>query len=498
MQTQYIVLSWIVTVGYLIAMLWIGLYFSKKQTSSEEFFLGGQSLSPFVLAGTFAATWISGGTALGIIGTVWQQGFSYIWVPIVSWLGGIFTILFIVDKMRQSGHITVPELLGSRYDSKAVGVITAGLIAVVFVIFFVVQFKAAGVAAEVFLGINYKTALFLFGSVIIIYSAMGGFLAVCYTDVVQAGIVVVGMVIGTIIAVVSVGGFDQLIIKLAAIDPNLITASGPNGWMGVPSIIQQGILWTGYNTCAAHTAVRYFAGSRRSTNILGIGLGWGICTITSLCTIFLGTSARILHPELVNMDYAFPTLMAGLVPWFGVIINVAIIAAVMSTIDSGLLVVSSAIVRDIYMKFTKKEVPAKTIVKISQVVTVAAGAGAMLLAINPPESIFMFYSAVWSVMVAGIFLPLVFGFYTRWANKTGVIASIVIAAPATFFYQLNPFIPNVQAVGFGVAISLACMILGSLLFTKDRVPKLTVDRYVGLEKSTTGPALISVLENSIA
>jgi len=481
LTNQYLTFSWVITILYLIGMVWIGLYCSKKQGDMEDFYIGGRKLGVFVLMGTFAATWTSGGSALGIMGVIYEQGVSYLWVQIVSWVGGLFCILFTVDKLRQSGKMTISELLGERYDSKVVTIASSVLQAVLFVIFFVVQFKAAGVVAEVFLGIRYEVALILFGTVIILYSSFGGFMAVSLTDLVQAIIIAAGIIIASIVVLKNVGGYGSLMNQAAKVDPALVTSEGPGGWMGTAAIIQQMLLWTGYNSTAAHTCVRYFAGQKRSTTILGIGLGWFFCYVIGVCQQIIGIGARVKIPVLSNMDYAFPILMNQILPWFGAIINVAVIAAVMSTIDSGLLVVSSCITKDIYLTMNPNA-PQEKMLKLSKYVTFIAGIIALLLALNPPESIWFFYAFVWAILVSGLFLPLMLGLYTRWANKYGVIASMFLAVPTAVLWQLYPLIPTIQPVGAGLIVSLLCMIGGKVFAPKYETPSKILDKYVPVKQ----------------
>jgi SSS family solute:Na+ symporter len=472
-----------VLIIYLILLVVIGWASSKRLKKVEDFYLGGRNIGPWVTALSFIAAYFSSVLIVGGGGFGYMFGMSTIWIGAINVLLGC-TLCWIVLGRRlrefttRLGTMTIPGFVAERYKAKEARIFSAAVIFLFMIIYNVSILKGMGHILEVLMNIPYLWGVLLSGLIIIFYVAVGGYLAVVWTGFFQAWIMMFGLLLLTFASLSAIGGFTAAHLKLSAIDTGLCSTPGVWGWAGLVSyslIVSFGV-WG-----MPQLVVRFY--SIKSTDLLRIGtVVASIGGCVAILPYFNGAIARILYPGLKNADLAIPTLTKGVLsPLGAAIFLAAVIAAGMSTFSSVLIITSSSLVRDIYQKGFKKNLPEKTILKYSRISSAAVGLVSLLIALRPPALVLVLCAFAWAVIASTTLWPLFFGIYwkraTKWGCNASMIGGFVVALGwmiAGKPFGIHGFIP-------GIGVSVVLLLLVSL-FTK-RLPEKHIQRVWG-EKTT--------------
>ena len=455
----------VVLVAYMIGLIAVGLLASRRMRSSEDFYLGGRKIGPWVTSLSYVAAYFSSVVIVGGGGFAYRYGMGTLWIGAINVLVGC-TLVWIVLGRRlrrfseRLGTMTIPGFLAERFGTNGVRVFTALVIALFLIIYNVSILQGMGRMFEVLMGIPYAAGVLLAGAIIILYVSFGGYLAVVWTGFFQAWVMGVGLILLTVAALKAVGGLAAANVALAAIDPGLVSTPGLWGWAGLVSyalIVSFGV-WG-----MPQLVVRFV--SIKSTDVLRVGTV--IATIGGSMAVLPyldGAIARVLHPNLANPDLAIPTLTkAVLSPWGSALFLAGVIAAGMSTFASILIITSSAVVRDIVVKGFGRRLPDRVVVRLSRIVSAIVGLISLGIAIRPPALILVLTAFSFAVIASTCLWPLLFGLYWRRATRVGVLASSVGGFVAALLWMaigspfgLHGFIPGI-GVGLGlmVVVSLA-------------------------------------------
>ena len=475
---------------YLIIMIWIGAMFMKKNTSSEDYFLGGRSLNGWVAALSAQASDMSGWMLMGLPGSIYALGTGQVWIGIGLCLGTIANWLLIAGPLRKytikaKNSMTLPEFFTNRFrDEKRV---LLGVSSVVIVIFFVVYtasaFASGGKLFNSIFGIDYHVALLIGAFVILIYTFMGGFLAVCTTDFVQGLLMLVAVLAVPLIAFFVMGP-SNFAANLAStgVDPtsyfDLLQENGTKiTGVSVISSLAWGLGYFGM----PHILVRFMAikDDAELKKSKKVAIVWVILGLGFAC--FIGVLGRaylaVKHGVIDDSEKVFIEMIKQLftddlsLAFIAGIFLAAILAAIMSTADSQLLVASSAISEDIYKGIAKKDASETAVLTVGRIATVAVALIALLIAWNPDSSVMQLVSDAWAGFGAA-FGPLVLcALFWRRTNFPGALAGIVSGAAVVILWDYIPVmagdtIANVTGLYSlvpGFFISLACIIVVSLL-----------------------------------
>jgi SSS family transporter len=454
----------IVLVGYLLFMLIIGYITSKKITSEESFFVADKSLGFIVSLGTFAATFVSSSSIIGYVGWLYSVGWSGMWAIGGTLLSVIIGSLFLMGKLREYGENTIPDLFAARYYDKKIKIIPIVLILLMYIVFITVQVMGAGKVLNGLLGINYNVAVIITAAVFVFYTMSGGMYAVAWTDLFQA-IMGFGFVIASIfVALNKVGGFTQMNIKLAQIDPSLVSPITGSVSTAVIFIMWNHLVWGTGNISQPAVIVR--ALSAKDVKTAKISTAWSgiVFVLFYFALMILAGTSKVLFPNLKDVDLAFPVLVQNLFhPIIGGLLISSIIAIIMSTADSVLLVVGSTISKDLYKDFIKPHASVGEIVKISRVAIMGVGILSALFALTKPAPILSLQIFNYSTIGAAFFIPMMVGFYWKRATREGAMASMVGGALANLLWYwlkkpwgLDPIIP-------GLAVGLVLIYVVSML-----------------------------------
>lgn len=461
---------------YLLVTFLIGGYYhkyTKKKDSDfkEEFFIGGRSLGPLVLAFTMLASAASAGTFIGTTGLGYEVGFSWVLVGLTQVAMGVYILGILGKKFaivaRRINAVTITDFLRERYQSHAV-VIGSSIGIIIFIgAYMVAQFAGGARILEAITGLPYHWGLIIFGLAVVIYTTYGGFRAVAMTDAIQGLLMILGGVLLWIVIMVETDGFGALVNQLTIEQPELVTLPGGNGT--TPILLFSYFLMFGIATIGMpHAAVRGM--TFKDSKSMHKGMVYA-CIIMGLFTLgfaSIGPLVRVLLPGIEVADLALPLLMLELMPgWVAGLILAAPIAAVMSTVDSMLLVTSSAVVKDIYLNYINPNASEKKVKKLSYLTTLIIGVGVVLIALTPPDFIQFIVLFAIGGLEATFFAAIVFGLYWKRANKWGGVVSMYVGLIAYMVSTLwldNPL--GMHPIGISLILNVICMIIFSYLTEK--------------------------------
>ena len=421
---------WIVLITYLVIVFGLGIWAAKQNTTTEAFYLGGRSLGPLVIAAAWGATLVSAATFLGVTGFGYQNGWAgVIWGGVAMTFGGLAAWVVLGKRVRlvsqKINAITMPGILFARYRNKSINMIVAAMLFLFYIPLLVVQIASAGILFETIFGVPYFWGIIIFGVIVVVYTAIGGFLAIAYSDVLQLLVMVGCFLVATPVILNNVGGVSNLHTTMASIDPGLVSIHGANNAFPTMLIIS----WVFYYVFALfgqpYMSIRFMAAKNLKTLKLALPIAMVIITWMYINISLFGLSARVLLPDLGAADQAMPELIrTQLSPLLGGLMVSALFAAMMSTVDSVLHVVGTAIAKDFYGNI-KSDVTDKQMLNISRFATLLAGVLGLIAAMRPPASVLVLTTYAWTCLGAALFMPIVAGMYWKRFNWQGAMASVL-------------------------------------------------------------------------
>lgn len=438
---------WISLGLYFALMLGIGFYAYRKSTSSsEEYMLGGRKLSPAVAALSAGASDMSGWLLLGLPGALFATGLVSAWIGVGLTLGALVNWIVVAPRLREQterydNSLTIPEFLANRFPSKAMALRVVS--ALIVVVFFSV-YTASGLVAGGKLAQSAFSAVLHFGSmsdyavgvsltlgVVLAYTVIGGFLAVSLTDFCQGVIMMLALVIMPVVVLFGEGGggLSQARETLASVDPNYLSWFSGLSAVGFVSAMAWGLGYFGQ----PHIIVRFMAirSIREVPRARNIGMSWMV--ISLLGSLSLGIFGRayavrnglvITDPEtifIVLADLLFHPLVTGF-------LFAALLAAIMSTISSQLLVASSSLTEDFYRLFLRKQASEKETVLVGRISVLLVGVVAAIIAWDPTSKILDLVSHAWAGFGAAFGPLIVLALTWRRMTGAGAVAGLVVGA----------------------------------------------------------------------
>ncbi|QPZ92770.1 sodium/proline symporter PutP [Thioclava electrotropha] len=398
---------WISLALYFVLMLAIGVYAWRKSTSSsEEYMLGGRNLPPAVAALSAGASDMSGWLLLGLPGALFVSGLTQSWIGIGLFVGAFVNWIVVAPRLREQTErydnaLTIPGFLANRFPSHAT--LLRMVSAVIIVVFFAV-YTASGLVgggklfASAFGG-SYMTGVILTLGVVLVYTVIGGFLAVSLTDFVQGCIMMLALVIMPIV-ILTTGqgdGVDAAASRLTDIDPNFLSMTNGLTFAGWLSAVAWGLGYFGQpHIIVRFMAVRSVADVPKARNI---GMGW--MAISLIGAISVGIFGRayaqrngldVQDPEtifIILSNLLFHPLVTGF-------LYAALLAAIMSTVSSQLLVSSSSLTEDFYKIVFNKDASDRTLVNVGRLAVLAVGIAAIIIASNPDSKVLGLVSNAWA------------------------------------------------------------------------------------------------------
>lgn len=422
---------------YLIGMLAIGYIAYKRTSSSSDYFLGGRSLGPWPAALSAGASDMSGWLLLGLPGYAYAAGIEAFWLAIGLLVGTWANWLFCAKRLRTysitTGALTIPEFLSRRFNdnSKLIQTISAFFILLFFLFYTSSGLVAGGKLFETVFGLDYSVAVVVGTVCVVSYTLFGGFLAVSWTDLVQGLLMAAALLIVPVAAMQ--GGFSQLSSDMAAINPELLTlwndAKGqPLSAIAIISLLAWGLGYFGQ----PHILARFKA-SRSNKDLTvarriaviwtGISMG-GAMLVGAVGLVYIQHNAA---GSLADGEKIFMLLVNAMFhPVIAGILLAAILAAIMSTADSQLLVSSSALAEDFYKQIINPNASSEQVVKIGRWGVIMLSVIALVLAFNPDSSVLGLVSYAWGGFGAAFGPAILLSLYWQKMNRNGALAGIVV------------------------------------------------------------------------
>ncbi len=436
---------------YLSAMLGIGFYAWKKTEDLSDYILGGRRLSAKVTALSAGASDMSGWLLLGLPGAIYMGGAREGLIGFGLFLGAYLNWKIVAPRLRVltehfGDALTLPDYFANRFDDKA-GILR--IISAAVILLFFTFYTASGMVAGAKLfshtfGMEYQMALWIGAGVIVSYTFLGGFLAVSWTDFIQGILMLLALVVAPLVVIYELQGFDQTVHILNVASNNLIEAeeisfSLVEPFSGLTVITTLSMLAWGFGYFGQpHVLARFMAIEHVSkmAKARRIAMSWmGLALVGSITTGFVGIAWFQIHPEMgfaaLKQDpEAVFILLTKVVfnPWIAGVLLAAILAAVMSTIDSQLLVCSSAITEDFYRGMINPEAEQQSLVWIGRISVVGLALLAVFIASDPNAGVLQLVSYAWAGL-GSAFGPLII-FSVLWdrMNPQGALAGIVVGA----------------------------------------------------------------------
>ncbi len=491
-KSQMIMLA--VLVIYLLVNFVIGLVASKKgekksdMNFSKKYFIGSRGMNGLVLAMTTVATYtsvssfVSGPGAAGL-----TYGFSQVWVSGVQ-IGAAFLMLGVMGKKfavvsRKTGAVTVAGYLKARYKSDALVIFTTLVMLVFFVTQMVAQFLGGATLIETVTGMPYWVSLAIFATVVILYTAFGGFTAVVITDTIQGIVMLIGTFLFVFYVIRGIGDFDTMKVTMDATLPGWdnLTGSGytPGGLLSFWVLVGIGVLGL------PQTAVRGMGFKDTKSCHKAMLIGTIVVGVLMIGMHTAGVWARAIVPDetFATSDYFIPTVVQKIMP-VGVagLFLAAPMAAVMSTVSSLLILASASIVKDLWRTYIVKDNEEKiqkfkkNLSKTSFLVTLIIGIIVFVLTLTPPDIIFWVNLFAMGGLESCFFWPLVGGLFYKKGNKQAAIASSVIGILVyVVSYEFGLTIFNINSVVWGILFGGIAYFLAGVLTCKNGLDKDVLD-----------------------
>ncbi|MBY4675573.1 sodium/proline symporter PutP [Marinobacterium arenosum] len=463
---------------YLAVMLGIGIYAYKRTSSSADYFLGGRSLGPWPAALSAGASDMSGWLLLGLPGYAFASGMESLWLAGGLLAGTWLNWLMVAKRLRTysvtaNNSLTLPEYFANRFEdnSKALQVISAFFILLFFLFYTSSGLVAGGKLFETVFGLDYTVALVVGTICVVSYTLFGGFLAVSWTDLVQGLLMAAALVTVPLIAMQTIGGSGEMFNALATKNPELLTVwndvkgeplsaiaiislmAWGLGYFGQPHILARfkGIRSNADVPTARRIAVIWSAISMAGAILIGLV---GIPYVDTQMAGSLGDGEKIF---MVLVNAIFNPVVAG-------ILLAAILAAIMSTADSQLLVSSSALAEDFYKQIIRKNASQKEVVMVGRFAVIGLSLIAMLLALNPDSTVLGLVSYAWAGFGAAFGPALILSLYWKRMNRFGALAGIIVGGITVVVWkQISGGIFDVYEIVPGIIFASIAIVVVSLL-----------------------------------
>jgi len=413
---------------YFLGMMLLGIWFNRRVKSKKDYFLARGKLGPATIGFSFSATQMSGSSYMGAVGTEKVLGYNFGPAAISSASAPWFSYILLGSRLRKIASrikcLTIADVFGARYYSNAAGLTCSVIMLIAFIPMIAAQLKAAGNIFEVLLGTPYFVGLFVFGGIVILYTVLGGMYAVAWTDLFQGIVMIVGFAILTPLAVAAAGGFGGMHEQYGQLNPQAISFIGKMnaGW-----VVSSFLVWGFFQIGGSPAAVTRFLIPEDEKTLRG-AMVYSICfqSFIYLSATLIAIAAGVLLPDLDRPDLTVPTLIAQLMhPVFGGIVVAAVLGAMMSTIDSILLLAGSLVVENIYIKYMGREADSRNGLKIARYVTFGIGLASLLVAIRPPAAILWIVTMSFSLMASAFTFPFLLGLWWRGTTKEGGMAGMI-------------------------------------------------------------------------
>ena len=421
-------------VAYLILILFLGIKAYRRTHSLDDYILGGRKLGSVVTALSVGASDMSGWLLLGLPGAIYLSGLSEIWIGIGLVLGAYCNWLFVSKRLRiysaqANNSLTLPDYFENRFNdtTRVLRLVSAFVILLFFTFYTASGLVGGAILFENSFGMQYSTALISGGLIIVGYTFIGGFLAVVWTDAVQAVLMFLALLVAPTVVILSSGGTEAVWQQMQAVNPQSTELFSNMTLIGFLSLIAWGLGYVGQ----PHILARFMAVENPQKLVAArrIAMVWMVLVLFGSVATGLAGIAYFADNPLENPETVFIALSQQLFnPWVAGIITAAILSAIMSTVDSQLLVSSSVISEDFYRVFVRPQASEKELLMVSRGAVIAIALLAMVIASDRESRVLDLVSYAWAGFGAAFGPVIVFSLFWRSMTAASAIAGMIVGA----------------------------------------------------------------------
>jgi sodium/proline symporter len=462
---------------YLALMLGVGLYFARKKMSQAEFHLGGKKIPGWALALSERATGESAWCLLGLTGFAFASGLSSVWIALGCVSGIVLSWLWLARGFRRERDkyetLTLPDYFATKYSrqSKFIRWFSSLIIIFFFVLYVAAQFSGGGKTLNITFGIPVTTGIIVSAVVVVMYAIAGGFFSVVWTDVIQAILMIITLVITPIIALVAIAQSNLSISNaLVCAGTGVDSLTGGAVGFGLGVLIVNNFSWFfGYLGGQPQLDARWMAMKNDKEVKIGarIAIIWTVLAYAGAIT--LGLAAITLYGQscVADPEQILPYMLMRLMPpWIAGILLAGAVAAMMSTADSQLLIATSSISEDIIHKAMNKKISDKTLVMISRMTILLVGTLALILAFTSKSLIYTIVHFAWAGIGCSFSPAVILSFFWKRFNAAGVVASLVSGFTVTILWMITGWDKAIAATFITFIVAFVFAVIVTLLVPK--------------------------------
>ncbi|WP_264193783.1 sodium/proline symporter PutP [Cytobacillus firmus] len=477
----------IAIIVYLVGMLLIGVLAARMTKDLSDYVLGGRGLGPGVAALSAGASDMSGWLMLGLPGAVYLGGMGEIWLPIGLAVGAYLNWQFVAKPLRvytevANDSITVPGYFENRFhDTSKILRVVSAIVTLIFFTFYTSSSLVGGaILLENSFGMDYTLALWVGAAVILSYTLFGGFLAASWTDFIQGILMFLALIIIPIVAIQELGGWNETLNQISAIDPTHLDVASGATFVGVVSLLAWGLGYFGQ----PHILVRFMG--LKSTNDVPkarlIGMTWMVLSLFGALFVGFAGIAYFADAPLANSETVFIIFSQVLFnPWVAGFLLAAILSAIMSTVDSQLLVSSSALAQDFYKSIFRRNASKKEEMIVGRIAVLGIAIIAIFLGYNPESKVLELVSYAWAGFGAAFGPVIILSLFWKRMTRNGALAGIIVGAVTVIVWaQLTGGLFDLYELAPGFLFAALAIIVVSLL---DKAPSAEVQEQYDQYKS---------------
>lgn len=472
-----------VIIIYFLVVISVGIYFTRRASENySDFMIGSRNIGPWASTFSMVSSFASGYTYTGAPGLAYTQGWGSLWYSVGEAPANSLGIGLLGRRLRRATQlldaISIPEFYEKHFASPALRVLTSIILLSLVSMYLVAQWVASGTLLSVILGIDYLVSLLIVATIVLLYTVLGGYLAVIYTDSLQLIIIFFGTVIFFGIALSQIGGLAALNDELAAVNPDFVTPWGPDLiYYGVFAALTPVLILALSGFGLPHVVARHISLQSARAARQAMLIAATIVVILSPAYFAIGLfGLAILGPGVENQEQiAFQLWLEVLPPVFAGVLASAALAAIMSTASSFLILLITTVGHDIFYRFLRRDSSERHRIRVSRLSGIILAIITFAVAINPPGLVFEIVVAALGAFALSFGVTNIFTMFWRRTTKEGAISCMVLSLIVFVGLSLagwsplglNPFI-------LGLFVAIAAIVLGSLISGNPRTDQLVV------------------------
>lgn len=444
----------------------------------EKYYLADRKVSGIVLAITLMSTYGSASTFLGGPGVAYKLGYGWVLLAVIQVITGYFVLLVLAKKFKSAAQkinaITISDYLKNRYESKVVAFISTLAMIVFLIAAMSAQWVGGAKLLKAFMGIEYKTGIFLISIIIIFCVVFGGLKNILITDMIQ-GLIMIFSTIILLFAIINYGGgIDQITFNLININEKILTPFGANGSL-TPSYVSSFWVLVGVGVIGIpQIAINSMLYKNKKSLKQSIIVGTIVIFIVMFGVHLIGVMARGVFPDITDYDSVIPIITLKVLPWYlAALVLAAPMAAIITTVNAQFLLISSALIKDLLFnnKVVKEKITGRKVPIFVYGVNILVIVLIMLLSMRPPSLIVNVNLFAFGGLEATFLWPILLGLYWKKAEKYGAISSILVGLISYILIKTVYVIKFIEPVVISLSISLVAFIIVSYIMNKKHLKK---------------------------